>query len=58
MERKKHYQKPVMKKVDLRVTESVLTACKTSSSAIVQPNGTKNRACTHTQAQCVLDLGS
>lgn len=35
---KKQYQKPVLEKVNLRVTESVLTACKTSIR-ITQPGG-------------------
>ena len=35
---KKQYQKPVLEKVNLRVTESVLTACKTDVK-IVQPGG-------------------
>lgn len=55
---KKQYQKPLVNKVNLRITESVLTACKTNV-AIVQPNsGTKLRICTQIQATCVSTLGS
>lgn len=52
---KKRYQKPMIEKVNLRVTESVLTACKTSSSAN-QPGKTgvvcavgQGNACSGTQ---------
>lgn len=37
---KKQYRKPVLEKVNLRVTESVLTACKTIE-AVAQPNATR-----------------
>lgn len=38
--KKKQYQKPIVEKVNLRVTESVLTACKTIDT-ITQPNATR-----------------
>ncbi len=41
--KKKQYQKPMLEKVNLRVNESVLQACKTSGT-VAQPNGT--RPCT------------
>lgn len=41
--KKKQYQKPMLEKVNLRVNESVLQACKTGST-VPQPNG--NRPCT------------
>lgn len=52
---KKQYQKPVMEKVNLRITESALTACKTSIRQ-QQPGG--NRICGGTKEYCILDQGS
>lgn len=54
---KKQYQKPVLEKVNLRVTESVLTACKTAER-IVRPG--RNKACNASPAatRCLADLGS
>ena len=55
---KKQYQKPVLEKVNLRVTESVLTACKTALK-ILQP-GHSSKACdaSPAAAKCSTDTGS
>ena len=54
--KKKQYQKPMLEKVNLRVNESVLQACKTSGT-LVQPNGT--RPCTSGGGKkCAATIGS
>lgn len=55
---KKQYQKPQLKAVNLRITESVLTACKTAIKA-TQP-GHSAKACNASPAsgKCNLDVGS
>jgi hypothetical protein len=53
---KKQYQKPIVEKVNLRVTESVLTACKTTLKQ-VQPTVT-NSACGPPANKCLGDVGS
>lgn len=54
--KKKQYQKPMLEKVNLRVNESVLQACKTSSS-VQQPGGA--RPCTSGGGnRCSTTIGS
>jgi hypothetical protein len=53
---KKQYQKPVIEKVNLRITESVLTACKTNIRS-TQP-GKNNAVCNQPAGQCSTDQGS
>ena len=55
---KKQYQKPQLKAVNLRVTESVLTACKTNLK-IAQPGHTGKICDASPPADtCKLDIGS
>ncbi len=55
---KKQYQKPQLKAVNLRITESVLTGCKTAIRTS-QP-GHSNKACNASPAgsRCSTDVGS
>ena len=54
--KKKQYQKPMLEKVNLRVNESVLQACKTLQT-ILQPGGT--RPCTSGgKSKCSTTIGS
>lgn len=56
--KKKHYQKPLIEKVNLKVTESILTACKLVTP-MVQPNSApRSRACDHHQANCLETVGT
>lgn len=56
--KKKQYQRPVIEKVDLRVTESVLTACKLST-AVLQPGHTESpKICTAGPVKCETTTGS
>jgi hypothetical protein len=58
MEKKtKQYQKPLVEKINLRVTESVLTACKTSLSAVQPKHNAPGNICTASPA-CKNDAGS
>jgi len=54
--KKKQYQKPMIEKVNLRVTESLLTACKTTAT-VSQPGGTRPCNAGGKNA-CELDTGS
>ena len=56
--KKKQYQKPLLEKVSLKVTESILTACKTAVRT-AQP-GHSNKACNASppKARCLNDVGS
>jgi hypothetical protein len=42
--KKKYYRKPLMEKVNLSVTESVLTACKLTTAS-VDPNTGTTKTC-------------
>ncbi len=54
--KKKQYQKPMLEKVNLRVNESVLQACKTATT-VTQPGGT--RPCTSGGSKrCSTTIGS
>lgn len=58
MEKKtKQYQKPLVEKINLRITESVLTACKTSFSAVQPKHDPAAAICTASPA-CKNDTGS
>jgi hypothetical protein len=43
---KKRYQKPMIEKVNLRITEAVLTACKTALKALQPSATTRTATCT------------
>lgn len=44
--KKKQYQKPLIEKIDLKLTESILTNCKTSVAAIQATHTESPKACT------------
>lgn len=57
--KKKSYHKPLIEKVNLRVTESVLLACKLVVAS-ADPTSGSNKACNAGSpgARCLADVGS
>lgn len=56
--KKKHYQKPLIKKVNLRVTESVLTACKLDVAALQPGHSSTPKICTAGPVKCSITVGT
>lgn len=55
--KKKYYQKPLIEKVNLNVTESVLTACKLATAS-TDPHNNASQSCTVGSSRCSTTEGS